>query len=387
MKQFFGILYSFSLLLLLSACAEKKKGGFLVNVHYSNAAPGKRFILEEIPYGGEARPIFQDSAVAKTASGKLLFKGTGTEQGIYQLVEENGHSILLVNDVEEMTINLDAAKSEDFYTVTGSEASKQLQEFIKQFVEKSNSVNQAFSRLDSIKKLGGSDSLQILLTNTKNQSLKRLTEYVETSIRAADNAALSMFMLGAASRVMPPDKFSKTIEEVIKKYPTHQMLAQVKAGYEAQLAQRTQMEARQRNNSLLGKQVPDFSLPNEEGTQVSIASFEGKYLLVDFWASWCAPCRMENPNVVNAYNKFKTKNFTILGVSLDKQKEAWIKAIKDDQLNWTHISDLQFWNSKAVEVFKFQGIPFNILIDPKGTVIAENLRGEELDKKLGEVLK
>jgi thiol-disulfide isomerase/thioredoxin len=119
---------------------------------------------------------------------------------------------------------------------------------------------------------------------------------------------------------------------------------------------------------------------------VSLSSFHGKYLLVDFWASWCGPCRAENPNVVRAYNEFKGKNFAILGVSLDKERDAWLEAIRADGLGWTHVSDLKFWQSKAVETFNFNGIPFNVLIDPQGTVIAEGLRGEFLEEKLKEVL-
>ena len=114
------------------------------------------------------------------------------------------------------------------------------------------------------------------------------------------------------------------------------------------------------------------------GKDISISSFRGKYLLIDFWASWCGPCRMENPNVVKAYNEFKAKNFTILGVSLDKDKDSWKKAIAQDHLNWPQMSDLKYWNSQAVETFGFQGIPFNVLVDPSGKVIAQELRGEEL---------
>ncbi len=137
----------------------------------------------------------------------------------------------------------------------------------------------------------------------------------------------------------------------------------------------------------IGQPFVDFTLNDPEGNPVSLASVTGtNYILVDFWASWCQPCRRENPNIVLAYNNFHDKGFDIFGISFDKNHGDWVQAITDDNLSWSHVSDLKFWSSEAGKLYGVQSIPHSILLDPDGIIIAKNLRGEELQNKLAELL-
>lgn len=144
----------------------------------------------------------------------------------------------------------------------------------------------------------------------------------------------------------------------------------------------------------IGNKAPELKYMNPEGKQVALSDYKGKLVLIDFWASWCGPCRRENPTVVNAYNKYKDtkfkngKGFEIYSVSLDQNKESWIKAIKDDNLSWpAHVSDLKFWSSEGAQKYGVNSIPMNFLVDKDGVIIAKGLRGEALEQELEKYVK
>ncbi|MDO6434112.1 TlpA disulfide reductase family protein [Flavitalea sp. BT771] len=376
--------------LLLSACQQKKKGGFTVEGEYKNAdklalmaGPVGYAYLLEVPYGKEQAPVILDSAKLAGNNGRFSLSGTVRAQEVYEVVfGNNALAVPLVNDAADVKINVDLGKKDDFYETSGSEASAQLRDLINFFGRKNFEMEQSMSQLDSLKGASAPDSVLLAATNKKNSAIQELNTYLRQFINTNNNPTLCALALGWSSRSFSKSEFESALNDLVKKFPDHVALRGIKQDYEQQLAQMAQ----KKDSTWVGRQAPDLALPDPQGRTVSISSFKGKYLLVDFWASWCGPCRAENPNVVQAYSEFKHKNFAILGVSLDKEKDAWLEAIKDDRLSWTHVSDLKYWQSKAVEVFQFQGIPFNILIDPQGKIIAQGLRGDELESKLKEVL-
>lgn len=395
-KKFLGVLGSLAVLFFFS-CKSKGKNTFKVSISYSNAdklnttlppsATASSIVyLEEVPYGKDQAPIVLDSAKLSGNKGSFELTGSGKSGGIYELIfGDNILAVPLINDVSDIKVDIDLAKRDDFYKVDGSDASRQMQELITTVGKKNYDIEKSFAELDSVKRIGGADSLTLAATQTKNNAIEDLNNYLKGFITKTSNPTLGVLALGWASRSLSKTDFETSLNVLIKKYPDNIVLQNMKKSYDAQSAQ-SGAENKSRNDSWVGKQAPQFSMPDVNGKNISLSSFKGKYLLVDFWASWCGPCRMENPNVVKAYNEFKNKNFTILGVSLDKEKEPWRQAIQDDKLAWTHVSDLKYWNSAAVEIFQFDGIPFNILLDPQGKIIAQELRGEALENKLKELL-
>ncbi len=382
------------LLVFAASCQPKKKGTLTVSGTFKNAdkltaveGPISKVYLMEVAYGKDQPPVILDSAKLPVSKGSFSVSGAAKTQEIFELVfGNNAIAVPLINDASDITVNVDLGKKDDFYDVSGSAASGQLKELITVFGKKNFEVERTMADLDSLKQASAPDSLLLRATAQKNNAIQELNTYLKQVLNTSTNATLSALALSWSSRSFERSEFEASLADLLKKYPDNAVLAGLKLNWDQQMAQMADQDKQQQANSWVGKQAPELALPDVSGRTVSLASYKGKYLLVDFWASWCAPCRAENPNVVKAYNQYKGKNFAILGVSLDKDKSAWQEAVHADRLEWTHVSDLKFWNSKAVQTFGFNGIPYNVLIDPTGKVIAEGLRGDDLENELKSVL-
>ena len=375
---------------LLFSCSSKNDNEFVVEGKIKDAAG---VVYLEKTLMDRMQPIIVDS----TRTGKDGFfrlAAENTEENLYTLRFGNTPYpfAYLVNDAAYIKVNADLNNEENNYTVSGSNGSSQLKTFLTESNKQLSNIYAFSVQLDSMRNQGHPDSLKNVVRASRKQATDNYRNYVAAFLNENKNPSLIMFALGVYQRytsnpVLALEPFTdaqvmEVINKTAERFPDHKGIAQLKAAFTDPKQTTVPAPA-----ALLNKPAPDFTLNDVNGKPVSLSSFKGKYVLVDFWASWCGPCRVENPNVVAAYQQFKNKNFTILGVSLDDNKGKWIEAIREDRLTWTHVSDLKQWRSMVVPMYNIEGIPYNVLLDPQGIVIAERLTGAALEQKLAEILK
>jgi peroxiredoxin len=358
-------LFLFLLLIPVFGFAQTNQKGFTVNGKVEGLAEGTEIVLYR---NGENTEM----AKTKSLNGRFILKGNVNEPVLCFIAIGNEKPVEVY--IENSVISLKRKNSQPpVYEIEGSASNKQFTGFTKVFVPLAQQLSSLGNTINY--SMPGAERDGMMITYKGLQ--QSLQNEIDKFVTANPKSVVSPFILNVTYQfnedvVMLEERFNRLGQSV----------------KESEAGQQLQYLIDEKKIGAVGTTAIDFTQPDTLGVPVALSSFRGKYVLLDFWASWCGPCRKENPTVVENFNYFSNKNFTVLGISLDRpgQKDKWLNAIKEDSLTWTHVSDLQFWDNAAAKLYKVQGIPQNFLIDPNGKIIARNLRGPALREKLCEVL-
>ncbi len=302
----------------------------------------------------------------------FLFTFDG-EPGFYRLDFFGAQGVTVILDKSDIVLNVDGANPRGEFEMIGSPEYDQIIKFNESqagvFGDRENEINQRYA---SAKGAQNNEAAAAAQADYMELLQEKEAQAIETIKIIGPN--LATFQLISSINKDRNFKFVDSMAvELNKKYPTNVFIQNLVAQMEKARA------------TAVGVEAPEISLSTPEGDVLKLSDLRGEVVLVDFWAQWCKPCRMENPNVVAAYHKFKDKGFTVYGVSLDRTKEKWLQAIEQDNLTWHHVSDLKYFNSVAAQTYGITGIPFSILVDRNGVIVAKNLRGVALEQELEKV--
>ncbi|MEQ8241853.1 TlpA disulfide reductase family protein [Fulvivirga sp.] len=297
--------------------------------------------------------------------------------GYYRLNFYNKQFVNLILNEDDVVVNVDGNERGGFVEISGSKD----HDFIE-MVQQMNAEFQSSPQVAEINNrfgLANSQQDAAAINTIRDEYMELDSEFKKQIAAKIDSAGASLGVIEIlkSGRFLDKDQFQDTYHKIAEEAKTELSNSTVAMDFV------NEVEASK--NLAIGMVAPDIALPNPDGEIVALSSLRGKYVLVDFWAKWCGPCRKENPNVVKAYNRFNAKGFEVYGVSLDRRREDWLQAIEQDGLHWTQVSDLKYWNSEAAKTYNIKAIPFALLLDPDGVIIGKNLRGRELERKLEEI--
>ncbi|MEP6845936.1 MAG: TlpA disulfide reductase family protein [Panacibacter sp.] len=345
----------------------------------------KNIFLEQVPFDNTEPKVVDSGTLAN--DGAYSLKAVAKEQGLFILTLDHQPVSFFINDNDDIKISANLKTNFRQPYISNSDATKSVYSFLNDFRSKDSALGVVFQEMNKIYNINPNDSALMPMQAQGTALANDVKEYVKEYIMSTKSPAAAYYALTVAGsrNVLDISELDSLTRTTTERFKEHAGLAIFKSMLTQELAQRAEPPTGA-SYPLMNLPAPELTIKDATGKPLSLNSFKGKYVLVDFWASWCQPCRKENPNVVAAYNKFKDRNFTILGVSLDNDKNAWLKAIKDDGLIWSQVSDLDGGQNASVAAYQFNGIPFNVLLDPDGKIIANSLRGEALEQKLAEVL-
>jgi peroxiredoxin len=354
----------------------------------TSPVPGEYLFLEEFN-SDKLEPV---DSIKIADDGKFSFRREVNTPVFYLLkLNNNNFTTLLVEPGETIFLKAHNDSLNYPFYVEGSKGTGSIADYnrkLSKTIYSLKTLNRIYS--DNVDKPGLPqlmDSLDSMAQGYLNEINAYTKQYIDSNIHSLVSLLALYQQVAPGVNVIDPARdskyFAKVDSSMFRQYPDygpvmtlHEQVKQYKETLEGNKARLLQM----------GETAPEIILPNQEGDTLKLSSTRGSVVLLDFWASWCPPCRKENPNLVKAYDQFHRRGFQIFQVSLDKTREAWLKGIEDDKLErWMHVSDLQYWNSVVVPLYKIEQIPSNFLLDREGNVIAVNLRGDRLQEKLNEI--